>query len=159
MNENEEDDPPNYHTVKKGNSTALYAVHKHHIELHSVRTPVKHRGKGDAHQAVKHVTDHADRENKPVKLLASPLDKKTRTHKLVGFYKKHGFNTTGQIGNVAGDPKMERKPNVKEEAVPVNNAGGGQIAGVDGNPPVPLLKKKKKLSDILRRRPPVTKIM
>jgi predicted GNAT family acetyltransferase len=99
-----------YKDVKIGHSTGSYKEHDDHIEIASVRTPQKHRGQGGASEVMKHINKLADEKKKKVRLLASPLDKKTRTDKLVGFYRKHGYETTGKKGNAAGDPWMERNP-------------------------------------------------
>lgn len=99
-----------YKNVKIDHSTGSYIEHPDHIEISSVRTPTKHRGQGSAHKVMKHITDYADKVKKPVRLIASGLDKKTRTDKLVGFYKKHGFDTTGEKANMYGDPWMKREP-------------------------------------------------
>jgi ribosomal protein S18 acetylase RimI-like enzyme len=98
-----------YITKKISHSTIVYKEHPSHIEISSVRTPAIHRGKGEASKAIKHVLDYADSIKKPVRLIASPLDKKTKTHKLVNLYQKHGFELTGEKANYAGDPWMERK--------------------------------------------------
>lgn len=99
-----------YGTIKHGKTTIGYQEHDDHVELYSIRTPTKHRGKGEAHAAMSKFTEKMDSENKVSKLVASPLDKKTKTDKLVSFYKKHGYELTGKKGNAAGDPWMERKP-------------------------------------------------
>lgn len=99
-----------YKSLKHGNTTIGYKEHENHVELYSVRTPNKHRGKGSAHAAMKEFTKNLDSEKKTSRLVASPLDKKTKTGKLVSFYKKHGYELTGEKANAAGDPWMERKP-------------------------------------------------
>ena len=99
-----------YKTVKHGNTTLGYKEHDDHVELYSVRTPVKHRGKGSAHAAMSEFTKMLDEKGKRSKLVASPLDKKTKTGKLVSLYRKHGYELTGEKANAAGDPWMERKP-------------------------------------------------
>lgn len=96
--------------VKINHSTGSYTEYEDHIEIESIRTPVKYRMHGDAHKVIKEITDFADEREKPAKLIAGPLDKKTRTDKLVQFYQKHGFELTGKIANMAGDPWMERQP-------------------------------------------------
>lgn len=99
-----------YQDIKIDHSTGSYQEHPDHIEIASVRTPQKHRGQGGAHKVMKHITSYADKVKKPIKLVASPLDKKTRTDKLVSFYKKHGFELTGEKANAVGDPWMKRDP-------------------------------------------------
>lgn len=100
----------NYHTMKHGKTTIGYQDHDDHVELYSVRTPTQHRGKGSANDAMKQFTKMLDEKGKKSKLVASPLDKKTKTEKLVSFYRKHGYELTGEKANMAGDPWMERKP-------------------------------------------------
>lgn len=99
-----------YGSLKHGNTTIGYQNKDDHVELYSIRTPAKHRGKGSAHEAMKKFTEKLDSEGKKSRLVASPLDKKTKTGKLVSFYRKHGYELTGETGNAAGDPWMERKP-------------------------------------------------
>jgi GNAT superfamily N-acetyltransferase len=100
-----------YGKLKNGNTVILYQNHGDYIELYSVRTPSKYRGQGSAHAAMHQFTDMLDSQGKVSRLIASPLDKKTRTDKLVAFYQKHGYALTGERGNSAGDPWMERRPN------------------------------------------------
>ncbi len=99
-----------FNETKIGHSTIGYINHPDHIELYSIRTPQKYRKQGHANKILKHLTDLADSVNKPIRLLASPLDKKTSTTQLINFYKKHNFELTGEKGNLAGDPYMIRKP-------------------------------------------------
>jgi predicted GNAT family acetyltransferase len=100
-----------YQDIKIDHSVGSYQEHPDHIEIASIRTPQKHRGRGSAHKVMKHITDYADKVKKPIKLVASPLDKKTKTDKLVLFYKKHGFHLTGEKANILGDPWMKREAN------------------------------------------------
>jgi hypothetical protein len=107
----------NWQDVKIGNSTGSYKDMGDHISLASIRTPQKYRGQGQASNVLRHINNVADELGKPVRLLASPLDKKTTTSGLVNFYKKHGYEITGETGNFVGDPWMERSPkNLAEQA-------------------------------------------
>ena len=78
------------------------------LELFSLRTPVSARKQGAAKAAMLAFLDKTDAAGITVKLLASPLDKKTRLDKLVAFYQSLGFKITGR-GNAAGEPNMERR--------------------------------------------------
>ena len=99
------------HEAKIGKSTLDLTIrpNKKHIELHSLRTPVAHRGKGHADTAMRWLTSLADERGHDISLGASPLDKRTHTNKLVAFYRKHGFETTGHTINPLGHPEMLRK--------------------------------------------------
>jgi predicted GNAT family acetyltransferase len=97
-----------YQNIKIGKSTGVYKDKGDHIEISSIRTPQKYRGQGQAGKIIEHINNIADESKKPVKLLASPLDKKTTTSKLVNLYKKYGYKLTGEKGNIVGDPWMER---------------------------------------------------
>lgn len=103
---------PGVHEVRHGKAAVTYGIHptKPEMELISLRVPQAHRGNGHASAALKKLLASADREGKTVRLLASPLDKKTHLGKLVKLYSKHGFEMTGKTGNAAGEPWMERKP-------------------------------------------------
>jgi predicted GNAT family acetyltransferase len=104
-----------FKTIKVGPSTAIYKEHDDHIEISSVRTPSKQRKQGHAHAVMRAITNIADTTGKKTRLLASPLDKKTSTNKLVAFYRKHDFEVTGEKGNFVGDPWMERMPKHKDK--------------------------------------------
>jgi GNAT superfamily N-acetyltransferase len=101
-------------TVRVGHSTLVYRDTPERIELYSIRTPKAHRGKGSASAALDALCALADRQGKTIRLLASPLDKSTAIRKLVGFYRGRGFLATGERGNQAGDPWMERAPLTEE---------------------------------------------
>jgi predicted GNAT family acetyltransferase len=88
-----------------------------HVEIASVRTPAAHRGQGHAGKALHTFLHHADKAGKTVKLLASPLDKRTKLPRLVKFYQKHGFQPSGSTGNAAGHPNMVRQPQTVTEAL------------------------------------------
>lgn len=93
------------------------------VELYSLRTPQSQRGKGNARSAMEHFLSQADALNLPVKLDASPLDKKTDTQRLVNFYNSLGFEQTGRSNNYVGDPEMMRQPVNKI----TDKANGGSI--------------------------------
>lgn len=102
-----------YTTEKLGKTTMEYRIYPDHIELSSIRTSAAHRGKGYAKAAMISLTDKADTMKLPIRLVSSPLDKKTKDIKLRNFYKSHGFVETGEKANSVGDPWMERKPKNK----------------------------------------------
>ena len=97
--------------TKFGPSKASYTIHHPDkvIDIGSVRTPEKERGKGHASKMMNYLHEKADELGYDTKLLASPLDKKTKLEQLVKFYKKHGYELTGEKGNQAGEPEMIRK--------------------------------------------------
>ena len=97
-------------TEKVGKSTMEYRINPDHIELSSIRTPAAHRGKGYAKAAMEKLTSRADEMKLPIRLISSPLDKKTKDIPLRNFYKSHGFVETGEKANSVGDPWMERQP-------------------------------------------------
>lgn len=78
------------------------------LSLASLRVPIAYRGLGHAKAAMVAFLRLADATGKPVKLVASPLDKKTKLADLVRFYEGFGFERTGERGNYAGDPVMVR---------------------------------------------------
>jgi len=110
-----------WQNIKIGKSTGVIKDNPDHIDIASIRTPSAHRGQGGAHAVMKHIVDYADSINKPARLVASPLDKKTRTDKLVSFYQKYGFEPTGEKANQVGDPWMERPAQV------IKKADGGSV--------------------------------
>ena len=110
-----------YREVRHSKTTGVYQEHPDHFELSSVRTPHAHRGQGGAHEVMRRINAMSDEAKKPVRLLASALDKKTNTGKLIQFYKQHGYEETGEKGNMAGEPWMQRDPKA---------AGGGLYANI-----------------------------
>lgn len=102
--------------VKIGKSTGIFRETPEHFEISSIRTPVAHRGQGGAHAVMQDILQMADEVGKPARLIASPLDKKTNQNKLIEFYKKYGFDLTGEKANSFGDPWMERPMQIKERA-------------------------------------------
>jgi ribosomal protein S18 acetylase RimI-like enzyme len=99
-------------TVKIGNSTVVYALRPldpRTVKLYSIRTPVAHRGNGEARTAMTAFLAAVDRAGLSVTLDASPLDKKTSRDKLISFYESFGFVVTGERINPLGDPAMIRK--------------------------------------------------
>jgi predicted GNAT family acetyltransferase len=96
---------------KIGNSTISYQLGDDNIlKIFSLRTPQSKRGQGSATSAMEEIVNKADQYNIPITLDASPLDKKTRLNSLVDFYKKFGFEPTGQKVNAIGEPVMFRIP-------------------------------------------------
>jgi len=98
-----------YEEFKLGHAKAsIYHADNGSMELHSLRVPNKYRKTGEAHKMMQHLTSIADEKGKKMKLISSPLDKKTHATKLYNFYRKHGFEHTGAL--IGGMPVMERKP-------------------------------------------------
>jgi GNAT superfamily N-acetyltransferase len=96
---------------KIGNSTVSYQLGDDGIlKIFSLRTPQLKRGQGSATEAMNQIVQRADESGIPIKLDASPLDKKTSLNKLVNFYKKFGFEPTGETVNIIGEPVMMRVP-------------------------------------------------
>jgi len=96
---------------KIGNSTVSYQLGDDGIlKIFSLRTPQSKRGQGSATEAMNQIVQRADENGIPIKLDASPLDKKTSLNKLVNFYKKFGFEPTGETVNILGEPVMMRSP-------------------------------------------------
>jgi len=93
-----------------GSSVLVYTYldMTNHIELQSLRTPATKRGSGSGRAAMVEFLRQTDAAQIDVKLLASPLDRKTRIDKLVAFYESFGFKVIGK-GNMAGEPNMLRK--------------------------------------------------
>lgn len=96
-------------TKKIGTATLVFDIQGDTISLSSVRVSQTNRGKGAARNALVSLLAEADKRKLKVKLLASPLDRRTNLRKLVQFYKNVGFVVIG-IGNPAGDPIMIRQP-------------------------------------------------
>lgn len=71
--------------------------------------PRAKRGQGLARAALDMFCREADSSGFTLKLLANPLDTKTRLDKLVAFYRSLGFEVAGR-GNYAGEPIMVRSP-------------------------------------------------
>lgn len=96
---------------KIGSSTISYQLGDDGIlKIFSLRTPQAKRGQGSANETMQQIVSRADEYGIPITLDASPLDKKTRLDKLVNFYKKFGFEPTGEKVNILGDPVMFRNP-------------------------------------------------
>lgn len=81
-----------------------------HINLFSLRVPRAARGKGEAKAIMTQFCAMADEKRLPILLLASGLDARTRTNRLVDFYVQFGFDLAGRAGNAVGDPWMIRMP-------------------------------------------------
>lgn len=96
---------------KIGNSSVSYQLGDDGIlKIFSLRTPQSKRGQGSATEAMNQIVQRADEAGIPIKLDASPLDKKTSLNKLVKFYQKFGFEPTGETVNILGEPVMMRSP-------------------------------------------------
>lgn len=92
-------------TRSYGRATILFDATGDVVKLHSLRVPQKARKSGEGRKAMEaFIAEFGDR---PIELLASPLDSKTSLAKLVQFYKSLGFEVSGR-GNPAGDPMMTR---------------------------------------------------
>jgi 8-oxo-dGTP pyrophosphatase MutT (NUDIX family) len=94
--------------IKLNHATASYKIHHGVLEIYSVRVPQKYRRSGEAIAIMQRLVAIADAKHLPCKLLASPLDQRTKIDKLVQFYGKFGFKWNGEYGNLAHDPIMER---------------------------------------------------
>jgi predicted GNAT family acetyltransferase len=107
-------------TVKIGRTTIIYGVASDSasVEVDSVRTPTKHRGQGSARAAMQALLQETDKRGMTVRLVSSPLDKRTSDAKLEAFYHSLGFRRTGKTANIVGDPWMERKPEATINAAP-----------------------------------------
>jgi ribosomal protein S18 acetylase RimI-like enzyme len=113
-------------THKHGDTTIGYKIGDDGVaEVHSVKTPQAKRGQGSARAAMNDFLSALDEAGvKHTRLISAPLDSKTSSSKLVGFYKSLGFDTTGERANQAGDPWMARQV----------HAGGGKVDFVKDNP-------------------------
>jgi len=98
--------------IKIGDSRLSYKIDDEDkiIDLWSIRVAQAKRKKGAANEGLRWLTNKADELGYEIRLIASPLDKRTRTDTLVNLYKKHGFELTGKTANPVGDPFMLRKP-------------------------------------------------
>jgi hypothetical protein len=79
------------------------------IDLASLRVSGKKRNQGLALAAMKALVAEADARKLRIKLLASPLDKRTNLNRLGNFYLNLGFRIIGR-GNPLGHAIMERLP-------------------------------------------------
>lgn len=95
--------------LKIRHCTILYST-SDCIKVHSIRTPVAHRHRGEARTALTALLKLADDLGKAVVLDASPLDDKTSTRRLIEFYESFGFTPTGKRINAVGDIEMKRMP-------------------------------------------------
>lgn len=100
-------------TFQHGHTTILLYRSPHVVEIQSVRTPHRYRGSGEARAAMTALLAETDVAGLSTELLASPLDARTNTTKLVNFYRSLGFKTTGRT-NFVGHPYMRREPSVTE---------------------------------------------
>jgi ribosomal protein S18 acetylase RimI-like enzyme len=79
------------------------------VYLYSLRVPSRTRGQGLARKAMRQFLAAVDRRGLTVKLVASPLDKRTSLRRLVAFYQGLGF-VVGKPANLLGHPWMYRAP-------------------------------------------------
>lgn len=100
-------------TYANGMAKVVYQNSHGVIDIASVRVPQKYRRKGAARKALGEFLAATDAAGLTVKLIASSLDKKTHTWKLVRFYESLGFKITGERANALGDPWMQRDPKKK----------------------------------------------
>lgn len=95
---------------KIGDSRISYTFDGEMAHISSIRTPATKRNKGSARAAMTQFLREADALGIPVKLESSPLDKRTKDRRLLGFYESLGFESTGRTINAVGDPEMIRQP-------------------------------------------------
>lgn len=98
-------------------ATAVYRLTDEKLEVYSVRVPRAHRKRGHATALMEELLQMADARGLPVALSASPLDRATRTDRLVAFYRKFGFEPDGTFANPAGDPNMVRPARTVAETI------------------------------------------
>ncbi len=98
--------------IKIGDARLSYKIDDEDkiIDLWSIRVAQAKRKKGAANEGLRWLTNKADELGYEIRLIASPLDKRTRADTLVKFYKNHGFELTGKSANPVGDPFMLRTP-------------------------------------------------
>jgi hypothetical protein len=110
--------------VKIGNTNVAYSLGSDGVaEISSVRTPTSKRGQGSARSAVQSVVSELqDAGATSVRLIPSPLDKKTSPALLEKFYESMGFSRTGQVANMAGDEYMSK-------ALTANSSASGGLLG------------------------------
>ena len=107
--------------VKIGPSTGSFRERPDKFEIYSLKTPVANRGQGHARRVMDFIIEEADKTQKPAVLIASPLDRRTSTEKLVNFYGQYGFVPTGERANLMGDPIMIRQPVVSNNLTGTSN--------------------------------------
>ena len=95
--------------LKIGDTNMIYSIDENNIaEIQSIRTPISKRGQGSARNALNELLSIFKSSGvNTVKLISSPLDKKTSDNKLFNFYKDMGFEDTGETANMAGDKVMK----------------------------------------------------
>ena len=95
--------------LKIGDTNIIFSIDENGIaEIQSIRTPTSKRGQGSARNALNELLSIFESYGvNTVKLISSPLDKKTSDNKLFNFYKDMGFEDTGETANMAGDKVME----------------------------------------------------
>jgi GNAT superfamily N-acetyltransferase len=105
--------------TKIGHSTIAYGVASdgRSGEIASLRTPPAKRNQGSARRAMEYFMAQADEQGLSVKIIASPLDKRTKLHRLVKFYQGFGFQPTGETVNAYADPVLRREPPSAQRAI------------------------------------------
>ena len=95
--------------LKIGDTNIIFSIDENGIaEIQSIRTPTSKRGQGSARNALNELLSIFESSGvNTVKLISSPLDKKTSDNKLFNFYKDMGFEDTGETANMAGDKVMK----------------------------------------------------
>ena len=95
--------------LKIGDTNIIFSIDENGIaEIQSIRTPISKRGQGSARNALNELLSIFESSGvNTVKLISSPLDKKTSDNKLFNFYKDMGFEDTGETANMAGDKVMK----------------------------------------------------
>lgn len=100
--------------VKIGHATVSYSINEKsgekYISIQSLRVPQKYRGQGDAKKAMEYMLELQNKLKLPIRLISSPLDRKTNPIRLNNFYKKFGFVPTGEKVNFLGDEYYQRNP-------------------------------------------------
>jgi N-acetylglutamate synthase-like GNAT family acetyltransferase len=105
----DEDFAEKHHQKNINGARLLYQVSGDLIDLASLRVSGKKRNQGLALAAMKALVAEADARKLRIKLLASPLDKRTNLNRLGNFYLNLGFRIIGR-GNPLGHAIMERLP-------------------------------------------------
>jgi len=95
--------------LKIGDTNMIYSIDENNIaDIQSIKTPISKRGQGSARNALNELLSIFESSGvNTVKLVSSPLDKKTSDNKLFNFYKDMGFEDTGETANMAGDKVMK----------------------------------------------------
>jgi hypothetical protein len=101
--------PGVFHEKNINGGRLSYDVSGDTINLASLRVSRNLRNNGSARKAMTTFCQEADLRNLKIKLLASPLDKRTNVERLGNFYLSLGFRIVGR-GNMLGHAIMLRDP-------------------------------------------------